>query len=175
MRVVDVVCLAAAIAGAAYVYNVKHEAEIANDERRGLEREIGALSRDVGLLEADLAALEQPARLQAVVSELPDVFALEPITSAHYVRLADIPFRSELIVEEEALDGDADEGAQSDDLIAIEAPGQIDLLLQVLTGASSQASEPAPTMPTEPSDSIGALLDGVVGGSAEARIEGRTP
>lgn len=91
MRVVDVVCLVAAIAGAAYVYNVKHEAEIANDERRGLEREIGALSRDVGLLEADLAALEQPARLQAVVSDLPDVFALEPITSAHYVRLADIP------------------------------------------------------------------------------------
>jgi hypothetical protein len=174
MRVVDVVCLVAAIAGAAYVYNVKHEAEIANDERRGLEREIGALSRDVGLLEADLAALEQPARLQAVVSDLPDVFALEPITSAHYVRLADIPFRSELIVEDEALEGDADDAAHDADVIAIEAPGQIDLLLQVLTGAS-ESLESAPAAPSEPSDSIGALLDGVVGGGAEMRIEERTP
>ncbi|CAN0430586.1 unnamed protein product, partial [Ectocarpus sp. 13 AM-2016] len=100
MRVVDVLCLAAAIGGAAYVYNVKHEAEIAHDERRSLERDIGALSSDVGLLEADLAALEQPARLQAVVSDLPDVFDLEPITSAHYVRISDIPFRSDLIIED---------------------------------------------------------------------------
>jgi hypothetical protein len=174
MRVVDVVCLVAAIAGAAYVYNVKHEAEIANDERRGLEREIGALSRDVGLLEADLAALEQPARLQAVVSNLPNVFALEPITSAHYVRLADIPFRSELVVEDQGLEGDADDDAQDADLIAIEAPGQIDLLLQVLNGAS-ESLESAPAAPAEPSDSIGALLDGVVGGGVEMRIEERTP
>ncbi len=174
MRVVDVVCLVAAIAGAAYVYNVKHEAEIANDERRGLEREIGALSRDVGLLEADMAALEQPARLQAVVSDLPDVFALEPITSAHYVRLADIPFRSELIVEDDLLEGDADDSTQGTDFIAIEAPGQIDLLLQVLNGPS-QSAERASVVPSEPSDSIGALLDGVVGGGTEMRIEERTP
>lgn len=164
MRVVDIVCLAAAIGGAAYVYNVKHEAELAHDERRGLEREIGALSRDVGLLEADLAALEQPSRLQAVVSDLPDTFDLEPITSAHYVRLADIPFRSDLIVEEEAQDGEDAIAGDQEDSIAINAPGQIDLLLQVLNAGSAEP-QAAPVAPSEPADGIGALLENVTGES----------
>lgn len=163
MRVVDVLCLAAAIGGAAYVYNVKHEAEIAHDERRSLERDIGALSSDVGLLEADLAALEQPARLQAVVSDLPDIFDLEPITSAHYVRLSDIPFRSDLIIDEEALEGD--DTVSADEIpVAINAPGQIDLLLQVLNGGTADP-QAAPIAPSEPSDGIGALLENVAGES----------
>jgi len=163
MRVVDVLCLAAAIGGAAYVYNVKHEAEIAHDERRSLERDIGALSSDVGLLEADLAALEQPARLQAVVSDLPDIFDLEPITSAHYVRLSDIPFRSDLIIDDEALEGD-DTVFAEEVPIAINAPGQIDLLLQVLNGGTA-VPQVAPVAPSEPSDGIGALLENVAGES----------
>lgn len=165
MRVVDVLCLAAAIGGAAYVYNVKHEAEIAHDERRSLERDIGALSSDVGLLEADLAALEQPARLQAVVSDLPEIFDLEPITSAHYVRLSDIPFRSDLIIEDETLEGD-DTVSAEEIPVAINAPGQIDLLLQVLNGGTAVA-QTAPVAPSEPTDGIGALLEGVAGEGAQ--------
>jgi hypothetical protein len=88
--------------------------------------------------------------------------------------LPTFPFRSELVVEDQALEGDADDDAHDADLIAIEAPGQIDLLLQVLTGAS-ESLESAPAAPAEPSDSIGALLDGVVGGGVEMRIEERTP
>lgn len=165
MRVVDVLCLAAAIGGAAYVYNVKHEAEIAHDERRSLERDIGALSSDVGLLEADLAALEQPARLQAVVSDLPDIFDLEPITSAHYVRLSDIPFRSDLIIDEETPEGD--DTVSADEIpVAINAPGQIDLLLQVLNGGTAEP-QAAPVAPFAPSDGIGALLEGVAGEGAQ--------
>ncbi|MEO0382002.1 MAG: hypothetical protein AAF234_00495 [Pseudomonadota bacterium] len=162
MRLVDLLCLAAAIGGAAYVYNVKHEAEIAHDERRSLERDIGALSSDVGLLEADLAALEQPARLQAVVSDLPDIFDLEPITSAHYVRLSDIPFRSDLIIEDEVLEGDDTLSADQEVPVAINAPGQIDLLLQVLNGGTAEP-QVAPVAPSEPTDGIGALLEGVAG------------
>lgn len=161
MRVLDVVCLAAAIGGAAYVYNVKHEAELAHEERRSLERDIGALSRDVGLLEADLAALEEPARLQAVVSGLPDAFDLEPITSAHYIRLSDIPFRSDLIVEDD-LGDEAGEASEDDAIFTVDAPGQIDLLLQVLIEESSAAaSAPAPSEPTVSQDGIGALIEGV--------------
>ncbi|MEQ8658693.1 MAG: hypothetical protein RIC24_15435 [Hyphomicrobiales bacterium] len=166
MRVVDVVCLVAAIGGAAYVYNVKHGAEVAHGERRSLEREIGALSRDVGLLEADLAALEQPARLQAVVSDLPDVFDLEPITSAHYVRLSDIPFRSDLIVEDETLEGEDTLSADQEVPVAINAPGQIDLLLQVLNVGMAEP-QAAPVAPSMPSDGIGALLENVTGQGAQ--------
>lgn len=158
MRVVDVICLVAAIGGAAYVYNVKHEAELAHDERRTLEREIGALSLDVDLLEADLAALEQPARLQAVVTELPDVFALEPITSAHYIDLSDIPFRSELIETVEPSVDDDPTAAIAPNPIALQAPGQIELLLQVLTGAEPMTETDSPDPSNEETDSIGTLL-----------------
>ena len=157
MRVVDVVCLIAVIGGAAYVYNVKHEAEIAQDQRRALERDIAAIAGDVGLLEADLAALEQPVRLEAVLADLPDVFDLEPITSDHYIRLSDIPFRSDLIV-------DADESEEAaDDLVAeepevIDAPGLIDLLLQQIT-ATSDPDPSDSVAQTGSIDSIGALLE----------------
>ncbi|MFK7791335.1 MAG: hypothetical protein AB8B88_01570 [Devosiaceae bacterium] len=168
MRLVDAVCLIVAIGGAAYVYNVKHEAEVAHDNRRTLERQISSISQDVGLLEADLAALEQPARLQGVVSSLPEAFQLEPIASHHYIRLDDIPFRSELAAlaaeinepEEEII-----EPAVAEPIA--ESPNQLDLLLQGLVGEAQElvTSQPIVTavdLIETTQDSIGALLEGVM-------------
>ena len=159
MRVVDVLCLVAAIGGAAYVYNVKHHAEMAHEDRRTLEREIGILSRDVGLLEADLAALEQPARLQSVVAGLPDILALEPIGSNHYIRLDDIPFRSELAAS--LPDGEPEDGLTPETTASIEVPGQLDLLLeQLIETPAPLAADVSPPAPIQQSiDSIGALLE----------------
>ncbi len=164
MRLVDAVCLIVAIGGAAYVYNVKHEAEVAHDERRTLERQIGAISQDVGLLEADLAALEQPARLQGLISSLPDAFPLEPISTPHYIDLADIPFRSEIAaldVDEDPLEGELDDVAPAPIVEAQQAPSPIDVLLQGLVETAPAAS----TVITEVqsvADGIGALLQDVM-------------
>jgi hypothetical protein len=148
MRVVDGLFLALAIGGAAYVYDVKHQAEEAHDTRRGLEREIGSLSRDVSLLEADLAALEQPARLQGLVASLPEAFNLEPIAARHYVRLSDIPFRVEEVEDPqaEALGTLADQGLVSD----------LDTLIESLMGDVERSEDAA-----VPADDIGRLLEGV--------------
>lgn len=148
MRVVDGLFLALAIGGAAYVYDVKHQAEEAQDLRRGLEHEISGLSRDVNLLEADLAALAQPARLQDLVASLPEAFDLEPIAARHYVRLSDIPFRDDEIEapRPEALGSLADQGVVSD----------LDTLIQSLVGDAGM-SEPE----IAPADDIGRLLEGV--------------
>lgn len=148
MRVVDGLFLALAIGGAAYVYNVKHEAEEAHDTRRSLEHEISSLSRDVSLLEADLAALEQPARLQGLVASLPEAFNLEPIAARHYVRISDIPFRQDEIeeVQPEALGTLADQGVVSD----------INALIQSLVDDAGQSDREA-----LPADDIGRLLEGV--------------
>ena len=164
MRVVDVLCLAAAIGGAAYVYNVKHHAELAHEDRRTLEREIGALSRDVGLLEADLAALEQPARLQSVVAGLSETLALEPIGSQHYIRLDDIPFRSELAAS--LPEGELEDGGAPETTASIEVPGQLDLLLeQLIESPAPSVADVSPPAPLhQPVDSIGALLESAVEG-----------
>lgn len=146
MRVVDCLFLALAIGGAAYVYDVKHQAEEAHDTRRGLEREIGTLSRDVSLLEADLAALEQPARLQGLVASLPEAFDLEPIASRHYVRISDIPFRDDELEtpQPSAIGSLADQGVVSD----------LDTLIQSIVG-TAPVSEPD----VAPADDIGRLLE----------------
>lgn len=168
MRVVDALCLMVAIGGAAYVYNVKHEAEVAHDDRRTLEREISAMSQDVGLLAADLAALEQPARLQGVISSLPEAFALEPISSGDYVRLDDIPFRTEIA----ALQAQDLAEADSVDAVEIEAvavpivepaptpPNPLDLLLQGIVDAAPNVQVEA--LPGQLVDGIGALLQDVM-------------
>lgn len=148
MRVVDGLFLALAIGGAAYVYDVKHQAEEAHDTRRGLEREISTLSRDVSLLEADLAALEQPSRLQGLVASLPEAFNLEPIASRHYIRLSDIPFRVDEVEAQqaEAHGSLADQGIVSD----------LDALIESLVSDTTM-SEPEAL----PADDIGRLLEGV--------------
>ena len=167
MRVVDVLCLVAAIGGAAYVYNVKHHAELAHEDRRTLERDIGILSRDVGLLEADLAALEQPARLQSVVAGLPDILSLEPIGSHHYIRLDDIPFRSELAAS--LPEGGSEDGHTPETTASIEAPGQLDLLLEQLIEmpAPLVTDVSPPSRIQQPSDSIGALLESAAEGQRQ--------
>ena len=144
MRVVDAICLAVAISGAAYVYNVKHQAEIADDARRALEREIAVLSGDVSLLEADLAALERPGRLESLVASLPEAFPLEPVEGRHYVRLADIPMRSAIVPPVDATDTGAD---PREDMAA--EPGEIQRLLQELSaprGEGRPSGEPGEAM-----------------------------
>lgn len=154
MRIVDGVFLTLAIACAATVYSVKHQAEVANDVRRDLQREIANLASDVGLLEADLAALEQPARLQELIGWLPPEMVLEPIGARHYVRLSDIPFRAALVVPDEA----AEDGvASTDESLTTGALGEpavsseLDLLIE-------QVALPQPA--EDPSDAIARLLEG---------------
>lgn len=177
MRVVDGFFLALVIGGAAYVYDVKHEAEQAHDTRRDLERSITLLNEDVSLLEADLAALEKPARIAAIVSAMPDVFALEPISSEHYVRLSDLPFRSELVEQAtgsiSAEDDTGDDGSPVD--LEVQPASPIDGLLADILEREQAASPDEPlraaaemppgerpsliVAPPAASDGIGDLLE----------------
>lgn len=149
MRVLDAVCLVLAVGVAGYVYNVKHEAEIAQAAKRALERDIAIVSRDVHLLEADLAALDHPGRMQALVRGMDQTVDLEPIEARHFVRLTDIPFRSDLA----ASDGD---GAGPQTPVAdipdpsADLPGTGDAIAGLL------ATDGAPEGPT---DALDALLE----------------
>lgn len=152
MRVFDAVCLALAVGVAGYVYNVKHEAEVAQDAKRALEREIAIVSRDVHLLEADLAALDHPGRLQAVVRGLGEDIALEPIAARHFIRLTDIPFRSDLITEaDETADGAVPVAsvAEGND----QAPSVDDGIASLLANGSA---------PERSSESLDALLNDIL-------------
>lgn len=164
MRVIDAVCLALAVGVAGYVYKVKHEAEIAQDAKVALEREIAIVSRDVHLLEADLAALDHPGRMQNLVGNATDELALEPIAARHFVRLSDIPFRSELIPTDVEL---GDEGlpvaaSDSDEAIAIGAtvgPGTGDGIAGLLAGQREQDTSV---------QSLDALLTELIGTQTDA-------
>ncbi|MEM1287790.1 MAG: hypothetical protein AAGH60_05530 [Pseudomonadota bacterium] len=168
MRLLDVAIVSLAVAGAAYVYDVKHQAEQLVDERAKLERGVDVLSKDVSLLEADLAALESPGRLQALVGQVGGSSSLGAVRSGHYISLADIPFREvetdAVASTESLLDVTGSIGPQVPDGAIVDTePNEIgDLLTSLATPGEEQVfspSQPLPLAPTESALTIDQLLE----------------
>ena len=69
IRIFDIMLLLAAIAGAVYTFQIKHEAEQAAKKLATLRAQIAAQDRKSDLLEADWALETSPARLEEIAGE----------------------------------------------------------------------------------------------------------
>jgi hypothetical protein len=94
MRVVNLVLLALMLVGAVVTYQMKYRAEVAAGEVARLNRDIGEEKEAIRLLNAELSLLTQPARVQAVVAEHDDYFALRAFSPDQVAGVDDIPPRT---------------------------------------------------------------------------------
>ena len=66
MRITDIVLLAAAVGGAIYTFQIKHDAELSAKKLATLKAQIAAQHRKIALLEADWALETGPAWLENI-------------------------------------------------------------------------------------------------------------
>jgi hypothetical protein len=93
IRVGNVLLLVAMVAGATVTYDMKYDAEMAADGIARLKADIAAEKDRIRTLTAEWSFLTQPSRLQALVSEHAQYFALEPFSPGQITAIEDIPFR----------------------------------------------------------------------------------
>ncbi len=90
-RLTDALFIAAAIGGAVWTYQIKHEADIAAKALGSLRVQIRAEERKMTLLEADWAIATAPDRLRAVVAAHGDQLNLETLDTNQLSTLDDLP------------------------------------------------------------------------------------
>ncbi|MEL6752142.1 MAG: hypothetical protein AAFO70_08690 [Pseudomonadota bacterium] len=81
IRLVDTAFIVAAIAGALWTYNIKHEADEQAATLKDLRAEIRAETDRIAVLEADWAIATTPSRLAEIVAQHGDDLALEEMAS----------------------------------------------------------------------------------------------
>jgi hypothetical protein len=94
IRVANGLFLLAMIVAAVVTYDMKHRAELAAEGIDRLKADIATEKDGIRTLTAEWAFLTQPSRLQAVVSEHADYFALRPFSPDQIASINDIPLRS---------------------------------------------------------------------------------
>ncbi len=110
-RLTDALFIAAAIGGAVWTYQIKHDADIAAKALASLHKQIRAEDRKMTLLEADWAIVTAPDRLRAVVAAHGDQLALELLDTNQLATLDDLPPRRPVPEVEEVLaNGEVDRG-----------------------------------------------------------------
>ncbi len=90
-RLTDALFIAAAIGGAVWTYQIKHEADISAKALNSLRAQIRAEDRKMTLLEADWAIATAPDRLRAVVAAHGDQLNLETLDTNQLSTLDDLP------------------------------------------------------------------------------------
>ena len=90
-RLTDALFIAAAIGGAVWTYQIKHEADIAAKALKSLRAQIRVEDRKMTLLEADWAIATAPDRLRAVVKAHGEQLNLEPLDTNQLSTLDDLP------------------------------------------------------------------------------------
>lgn len=91
---------------AAAVYDMKYEAELAEENVRRLERTIAQEKEAISMLKAEWSVLSQPGRLQELIERHHEILRLQPLTSAQIGTLVDIPQKPQIVDPE--VDGPAD-------------------------------------------------------------------
>ena len=91
IRFFDVALLGAAIAGAVYTYQIKHEAELSAKNIRSLQAQISAQDRKIVLLEADWALETNPTRLRKISNQYENQLQLKPLDSHQIIDLTELP------------------------------------------------------------------------------------
>jgi hypothetical protein len=93
-RLLNLLFLAAMIAGAGVTYDLKHKAELAADRVARLQDEIAKESDRITVLKAEWSMLTQPARLQELVGKYSDYFQLQPFSPQQVATIDQIPLRA---------------------------------------------------------------------------------
>lgn len=91
VRVLNVLFILVAIAGAAAVFGMKHEAERASEHVAALQRQIDDERETISLLKAEWSLLNQPSRLQRLVERYNAYLRLEPLAVEQIAALEDLP------------------------------------------------------------------------------------
>ena len=104
-RIVNILLVCLLMLSAAAVYDMKYEAELAEEHLVKLEREIEQERQSISLLKAEWSVLSQPGRLQDLVERHAAILQLQPLTSAQFGSLEEVPEKPIVIVPPEGLDG----------------------------------------------------------------------
>ena len=91
IRITDIALLLAAIGGAVYTYQIKHEAENAARHIKTLHAQIAAQDRKIALLEADWALETGPARLEHIAEQFKEELQLAPMESSQIIDSTELP------------------------------------------------------------------------------------
>jgi hypothetical protein len=92
-RIFSFILLAAMIVGAVVTYDMKRKAEDAANQVARLQTEIAREKDRLAALRAEFSRLTQPGRLQAVIEQHADYFALEPFSPDQIATIGEIPLR----------------------------------------------------------------------------------
>jgi len=116
LRLFNIGLIALIVGVAAWTFQIKHEAELSEDEIARLERAIKLENETIDLLKADWAHLNDPARIQAIVERFSEQLDLQQLQVEQIITLDELPMRSP---------------SQPDDLIA----DKIDVMDDTTTGS----------------------------------------
>ena len=92
-RLMSVLLIVFMVAGAAYTFEIKRQAEDASQEVVKLNRQIQSEQDTIDLLEADLSVLTQPSRLQELTERHADALQLEQLKVDQIITLDELPQR----------------------------------------------------------------------------------
>lgn len=101
IRVVDALLVAAAIAGAVWTYQIKHEAELSAKRIKTLKSQIQAQNRKIDLLQADWAIETSPARLEMLSNRFETQLGLRAMESSQIATIDELPDIRETPLPEE--------------------------------------------------------------------------
>ncbi|MCB8837866.1 hypothetical protein [Aurantimonas sp. VKM B-3413] len=93
VRTLDIVLIAVMISAAAWTYKIKHDAQAIETEVNRLEKKIALQKETIQLLQADWTLLDQPGRLEDLVSAFADDLQLKPLQPNQIVEPDELPAR----------------------------------------------------------------------------------
>jgi hypothetical protein len=93
IRWLQVISVVAAATAAVLVFQVKYRAEKVAEHAGGLQREIDQEKEALSLLEAEWSLLNQPARVQELVTRHADALKLQPLDPTQITRVENLPMR----------------------------------------------------------------------------------
>ena len=91
IRITDIVLLAAAVGGAVWTYQIKHDAEQSAKHLGILRAQIAAQDRKISLREADWAIETGPARLAKIAKQHKGQLQLRPMESSQIIDTSELP------------------------------------------------------------------------------------
>ncbi len=92
-RIVNILLVVLMIIGAAAVYDMKYEAEIAAERVADLRAQVVREREEISLLKAEWSLLNQPARLQKLVDRYHQFLELEPVDVRQILAIEELPAR----------------------------------------------------------------------------------
>jgi hypothetical protein len=93
LRTLDIVMIGAMIAGAAWTFKVKHDAEQAVARVETLETRIRLERETIDILKADWSLLTSPERLEALIERYKDELMLDHVQPRQIVTIDKVPQR----------------------------------------------------------------------------------